>query len=91
MAKTLWHAAEQRPVHVTFATRAEGVKLPDYLLAKYPDEMTIVLQYEFERLVVRDDRFEVVPRFKGRAARLEVPFNAVKAFYDNEAPKCFAD
>ena len=47
MAETLWQAAEDHPVHITFMTRSEGVKMPAYLAAKYPDEMTIVLQYEF--------------------------------------------
>ena len=30
--------------YVTFRSSAADVVLPDYLLAKYPDEMTIVLQ-----------------------------------------------
>ena len=40
IAETLWQAAEEHPVHVTFTTRTEGVKMPAYLIAKYPDEMT---------------------------------------------------
>jgi hypothetical protein len=41
------------------------MRLPAYLLAQYPDEMTIILQFQFRRLVVRDDRFEVELWFKG--------------------------
>ena len=28
----------------------EGVKLPDHLKAKFPVKMTVILQYQFERL-----------------------------------------
>ena len=91
IATTLRQAAEARPVHVTFRTRAEGVKIPDDLLPKYPEEMTIVLQYEFDRLVVKDDRFEVGLWFKGRHARLVVPFDAIKGFYDTTERKCGGD
>jgi hypothetical protein len=74
-----------------FLTKAEGVKLPAHLLSKYPDDITIILQYEFARLNVKDDRFEVVLWFKGRSDWVVVPFNAVKAFYDKTELKCFAD
>ena len=89
IAETLWQAAEEHPVHITFMTRTEGVKMPAYLIEKYPNEMTVVLQYEFGKLNVKDDRFEVLVWFKGYPERLVVPFNAIKAFYDNSEPKCF--
>ena len=88
IAETLWQAAEEHPVHITFMTRTEGVKMPAYLLAKYPDQMTVVLQYEFGKLNVKDDRFEVQVWFKGYPERLVVPFNAIKAFYDRTELKC---
>lgn len=90
IAETLRLAAEQRPVNVTFDTGAEGTRLPEYLKAKFPDEMTIILQYEFERLNVKDDRFDVVLRFKGRAERLVVPFAAIREFWDRAELKCSA-
>jgi len=55
---------------------------------KYPTEMTVVLQYEFGKLNVKDDRFEVLVWFKGYPERLVVPFNAIKAFYDRTELKC---
>jgi len=91
MAATLRLAAEERPVNITFRTKAEGVRVPSYLLTKYPEEMSIVLQYEFAQLNVRDDRFDVVLRFKGHPERLVVPFNAIKALYDKTDLKCSAD
>jgi len=41
--------------------------VPAYLLAQYPEEMIIILQFQFRRLVVRDDRFELELWFKGRS------------------------
>ena len=63
-------------------TRTEGVRMPAYILAKYPDEMTAVLQYEFGKLNVKDDRFEVFVWFKRYPERLVVRFDAIRAFYD---------
>jgi hypothetical protein len=91
MAMTLPRAGDERPVNITYRTRAEGVKLPAYLLEQYPDEMNIILQYQFDRLVVRNDRFEVTVYFKGKPARLTVPFDAVKAFFDKDVAKCWGD
>src|SRR5947209_2413457 len=78
IAATLRLAADERPVNITFRTRAEGVKVPPYLAKKYPDEISIVLQYQFGQLNVRDDRFEVVLWFKVYRERLVVPLNAIK-------------
>jgi hypothetical protein len=75
-------------VDVTFRTRAEGVELPNYLLAQYPDEMNVILQYQFERLVVRDERIAVDLWFKGRRARLVIPFAAITGFFDQSIAKC---
>lgn len=88
LAATLRLAAEARPVHVTFDSRASGVTMPGWLAAQYPDEMTVILQHRFDRLVVKDDRFEVGLWFKRRHARLVVPFAAVKAMWDNSERKC---
>ena len=88
MINTLRQAGDDHPVDVTFRTRAEGVELPAYLLAQYPDEMDIILQYQFERLVVRNERIAVNLSFKGRPARLVIPFAAITAFFDQSVAKC---
>ena len=88
IAKTLKLATEERPVNVTFQTRAEGVKIPENLKAKYTDDMTIILQDDFAQLNVTDDRFEVVLRVRSSPERLSVPFTAIKAFWDKTELKC---
>jgi Stringent starvation protein B len=81
-------ASEQRPVNITFRTHAEGVKLSLGLKSKYPDDMTIILQHDFEQLNIKEDRFEVLLRFMGARERLSIPFTAVKAFWDKSELKC---
>ena len=88
IVEALPRASEGRPVHITFRTRAEGVRLPEWLVAQYPNEMTVILQYQFERLVVRSAGFDVTVRFKGRPVRLTIPFDAVKALWDNSIAQC---
>jgi hypothetical protein len=88
IAEILPLASEQRPVNVTFRTHAEGVKLSLGLKSKYPDDMTIILQHDFEQLNIREDRFEVLLRFMGARERLTVPFTAIKAFWDKSELKC---
>ncbi len=40
--------------YITFLTDYPGVQIPDYLRDRYPGEMTIVLQYQFNDLFVDD-------------------------------------
>lgn len=68
--------------YITFKTTVAGVRLPQHLLARFPEEMTIVLQNKFWELKVHDDAFEVGLSFGGVPAKLYVPFSAISAFYD---------
>jgi hypothetical protein len=68
--------------YITFRTRAAGVVLPKYLLAKFPEEMTIVLQHQFRGLEVGDDGFSVSLSFQSRWEGLTIPFAAVTTFAD---------
>jgi uncharacterized protein len=68
--------------YLTFRTRAPGVELPDYLLAQYPDLMTVVLQHQFWGLEVGASAFSVTLSFSNQPQRLKVPFDAVTAFAD---------
>ncbi len=68
--------------YITFRTGHKGVSMPDWLRASYPEDITIVLQYQFWGLEVEDDRFSVTLSFNGRNERLTVPYEAVSAFAD---------
>lgn len=68
--------------YVTFDTNADGVDIPDHLHALHPDDMTIVIQHQFDDLSVDDDMLAVTLRFSGRPTRLFVPLTAITAFAD---------
>jgi hypothetical protein len=58
------------------------VRIPHHLRTQYPDEMTIVLQNQFQDLEVDRDVFLVTLKFGGKNERLRVPLSAVTAFAD---------
>ena len=68
--------------YIGFRTRDPGVAIPNHLLAKYPDEMTIVLQHQYRALEVGDHSFSVNLSFSSRSERLTIPFAAVATFAD---------
>lgn len=67
---------------ITFKTRDPGVVLPDFLRMRYPDIMTIVLQYSYNNLNVSDKEFGVQLTFDGRPFFIRVPFSALVEFKD---------
>ncbi len=68
--------------YITFLTDYPGVKIPDYLRERYPGEMTIVLQYQFNDLFVDDEKMGVTLSFNNVPEKLEVPLAAISIFAD---------
>jgi hypothetical protein len=68
--------------YITFKTRAPGVDIPDRLIERFPDEMTIVLQHRFWDLKVDDNRFSVGLSFNQIPSLLIIPFAAITGFHD---------
>lgn len=68
--------------YITFKTTVPGVELSAPLKEKYPEEMTIVLQYQFWALEVGREQFAVTLKFNDVPERLVVPFAAITAFAD---------
>ena len=75
--------------YITFRTMAPQVVLPLYLRQKYPESMTIVLQYQFYNLTITDSVFSVSLSFGGKFETLTVPFAAIVMFSDPEAQLVF--
>ncbi|MFV9875133.1 MAG: SspB family protein [Rickettsiales endosymbiont of Dermacentor nuttalli] len=67
---------------ISFITTYPKVVLSPKLLQKYPKEMTIVLQYQFEDLQIKDDQFSVILSFDNVKERIIIPFSAITAFAD---------
>jgi uncharacterized protein len=71
---------------ITFKTQAPGVQLSARMKARYPDEITIVLQHQFWDLTVNERQFEVGLSFSNIPERLVVPFTALTGFHDPSVP-----
>jgi hypothetical protein len=67
---------------ISFRTDAEGVKLSPRLREQFPQEMTVILQYQFWDLKVTDQGFEVGLSFGGVPEKIAVPFASIKSFFD---------
>ena len=68
--------------YVSFRTDHPGVRLSQRLRDKYPQDMTIVLQHQFDSLTVNEQAFEVGLSFASVPERLRVPFDALTGFFD---------
>ena len=67
---------------ISFITKYPGVSISEKLHNKYPYEMTIVLQHQFENLIVKDDHFSVELSFDNQQEKIAIPFAALTAFAD---------
>lgn len=67
---------------LTFLVRFPGVVMPKYLLERYPEEMTIAIQYQYKSLVVEKDQFKISLSFSGKYEKLVIPYKSVTSFTD---------
>jgi len=68
--------------YITFLTRYPGVEIDAQLAAKYPEEITIVVEHQFWDLTANTDSFEVTLKFGGIPKYLKVPYTAITRFHD---------
>ncbi len=68
--------------YVSFRTDYPGTLIPEELLSRYPEEMTIVLQNQFWDLSPGPDSFSVTLQFSGQPKSLAIPYSAMTRFYD---------
>jgi len=69
-------------LYVTFATNNPKTSVPDWLLQKYPSEMTIVIQYEYYHLSVNKKNFNIGLSFNNKKCNLIIPFDSIISFAD---------
>ena len=67
---------------INIQTNHPDVDIPNFLRTQYPKEITIVLQHQFEELIVNEYGFEVSLSFSGKKSRLKIPFSSVISFAD---------
>ena len=73
---------EEHHFYITFMTEFPGVQIPSYLHEQYPEEMTIVLQYQFYGLEASEEQMAVTLSFNNVPERLVVPIEAITIFAD---------
>ena len=68
--------------YISFMTNFPGVKISEWMMKDYPNEMTIVIQNWFENLHVDDKGFSIVLNFKNKPEKLNIPFESIISFSD---------
>lgn len=68
--------------YITFKTSFRGVTLSKNLKIQYPETMTIVLQNQFDNLIVRHNAFSVDLKFGGVPQTITIPYDAITYFAD---------
>ena len=69
-------------LYITFATNHSLVSIPNWLLKKYPNEMTIVIQYEYFNFTVNKNNFKIGLSFNDVKANLIIGYDAIVSFAD---------
>jgi hypothetical protein len=73
---------EGHHLYITFQTDVKKVVIPDWLKAKHPKEMTIIIQYDYWNFKVKNNSFNIGLSFNNIKADIAVPFDAVISFAD---------
>ena len=72
-------------LYVTFLTNHKHVELPNWLKQKYPQEMTIIIQYEYYDLEINKNNFSITLSFDDIKTNLKINYNAIVSFADPSA------
>lgn len=73
---------EDTHLYISFRTDHPDVVLSERMKQKYPQEITIVLQNQYEDLLTRQEYFSVKLSFNGIKEVVKVPFTAITSFVD---------
>ena len=69
-------------LYITFLTNHKNVELPNWIKQKYPEEMTIVIQYEYYDLEISENNFSISLSFSNIKTYLKIDYNAIVSFAD---------
>ena len=67
-------------LYITFLTNHKNVELPNWLKQKYPQEMTIIIQYEYYNLEINKNNFSITLSFGDIKTNLKINYNAIISF-----------
>ena len=69
-------------LYITFRSSDSGNIVPGWLLQKYTNEMTIVIQHEYYNLSVNKNSFNIGLSFNNKKTNLKISFNSIVSFVD---------
>ena len=72
-------------LYITFLTNHKNVELPNWLKQKYPQDMTIIIQYEYYDLEINNNNFSITLSFGEIKTNLIINYNAIVSFADPSA------
>ena len=74
--------SDENQLYITFSTKNNDVNIPMWLRKKYPEEMTIIIQYEYYDLKVEENYFKITLSFNNIKTQLKINYNSVISFAD---------
>ncbi len=69
-------------IFISFYTNKKSVVIPDWLKKKYPEEMTVVIQYEYYDLFIYETFFKITLSFNNIKTPLQIGFDSIISFSD---------
>ena len=72
-------------LYITFLTGHSKTKIPNWIQEKYPEEMTIVIQYEYYGIKINKSNFEITLSFNDIKATLKIHYDSIISFADPSA------
>ena len=72
-------------LYITFLTGHSKTKVPNWIKEKYPEEMTIVIQYEYYDLKINKSDFVIILSFNDIKAKLKIHYDSIISFADPSA------
>ena len=72
-------------LYITFLTNHKNVELPIWLRQNYPQEMTIIIQFEYYDLEINENNFSITLSFDDIKTNLKINYNAIVSFADPSA------
>ena len=69
-------------LYITFLTNNNNVKLPNWLKQKYPEQMTIIIQYEYYDIKINKKNFSISLSFNDIVTNLTIDYKSVISFAD---------
>ena len=68
--------------YISFKSTFPGVQMSEWLIEKYPEDMTIVIQNWFAELIVGKQEFTIILNFNNSPEKMTIPLKSITNFSD---------